>query len=940
MGDTRFQSPYRWVKDADDPANAIRELSDEEVIAALAAASRDQDPYLANVLATEALNRTVQKNAIMETAGEGMYAVNRLGCITYLNPAAERMLGCRLADVARHHVHEVLGVERPRAGTVSATEDPALAAMRTNATVHLEDSIIRRRDGTLFPAFATASPILRDGDVEGAVVVFSDVSERERAERARRETEGRLRAVLTAAPIMLFALDEDGIFTLVEGQASKLLGKAPDDALGRAIWETHSDHPPILACARRALAGESFTSVIERGNQTYENHWAPLRSGREPPTGALCVAVDVTARVMAEQAQRRSEERFRSLFEHHPDGIGSTDVNGRIVDVNPAFAGLLGWSRDEFKGRLFGELVAPEDIERVERVLGTFGTKASGIEFQMVTRDGGRVDVRGLAVPMLVEGEFVGFHGVVQDITARKRAERKLHENREQLERIVGSVPEGIVITDERGIIRFANAAAVRLLGRPSEAIVGMRLDDPAWDLASPEGLPLHPSELSIDRALSRGEPIKDRILTFRRSDGARPIVRANLVPTRGPGNVVVGAVVSFIDVTEATHAQMQLRQREEAYRALAENSPDFVMRIDHCLQIVYVNKALAQAAGLPARELMGVAVGELSVLGESAPLLERTLQQVLRLGKPAKLEHPLAGASEGCLVETRLVPEFAESGRVRYVLGISRDVTERKRDAEMLQRLNEELSRQSEERANQLHDIAHDLEAFAAVTRERVAPPLESAHALLRTLEESTADRLDSRTSEKLAEARRAHDHASRALARLLELRRVVAEELGAPRPVALSEVLEGATWRDRCATTLAERGARLEATSDEAPPFLAPPEALAGMLADLTLDLLEWADAREPTLAILCRPVAKPGWVEVRLEANGPGFPPEARALLQEPDDDATWTDVLVHRGAPAFRLALARRLARRLGGRLRLREPAEGGAAIDLLLPAAAP
>lgn len=941
MGDTRFQSPYRWIKEAKDTAAAIQQLGDEEVIAALAAASRHQDPYFANVLATEALNRTVQKNAIVTNAGEGMYAVNRMGCITYLNPAAERMLGCKLDDAAGRHVHEVLNVRNPRGGTMAPGEDPALAAMRIGGSVHLEGSTIHRRDGSVFPVAATAAPIHREGEIEGAVVVFSDITERQRGEEVRRETEGRLRAVVTYAPIVLFALDPDGVFTLFEGKGMEHIGVKPEDVLGRSIFDLHPENTTLLGHARRALAGEAFSSTDEVDQRIFEKHWAPIRKGEGPLEGTICVAVDVTERVRAERAQQASEERYRSLFDHHPDAISSTDLEGRIVTVNRAFVRLLGWSRGEVKGHRFGEFVDPTDLERVERALSTFGTDAHGIEFAMVARDGRRVDVRGVAVPMLVDGILVGFHGMVQDISEHKESERELRESRESLRRIVNSLPEAVLILDAGGGIRLANDAAVQLLGRPREEIVGVRFDDPRWEVATAEGPPIAPRELPLYRAIEGGDVVTGFVCTVRRSDGTRPVVRASIVPTRGAGGEISGAVVSLIDITQGARAETRLREREEAYRALAENSPDLIARIDHRMRHVYVNQAFVAATGLPKEAALGRTCAELGVFGDSTVLLEDRIRRVLRRAKTETVEHVLATPDGGRRIETRLVPEFSETGAVRGVLAVSRDVTKRKLREETLAGANRELTDQMEHHTRRLVEALGDLKAFAVISRESLLRPLETANSILRELERGERGPIPTSAREAIARALAENAAALESAERLLELRRVAAADVGEARPVSLRDVLASPAWAERCGHIIEGRVARIDADLEAAPRILAPPDALAGMLGDLVLDLLAWADPGTPVVAL--RSVASPvraGWVELDVEINGAGFPPGALALLGEPEDAETWVRRIASDEKLVFRLALHRRLARRLGGSLRLKHARGGAAAIQLALPMADP
>src|ERR1051325_1623298 len=105
------------------------------------------------------------------------------------------------------------------------------------------------------------------------------------------EAEQRLQAVISKAPLVFFALDASGTFTLSEGRALQKLGLQPGEVVGRSIFELYADKPKILADARRALRGEEFYVVAEIPElQLYfETYWAPIRNGNGEVLGTIGV---------------------------------------------------------------------------------------------------------------------------------------------------------------------------------------------------------------------------------------------------------------------------------------------------------------------------------------------------------------------------------------------------------------------------------------------------------------------------------------------------------------------------------------------------------------------------------------------------------------------------------------------------------------------------
>jgi len=121
-----------------------------------------------------------------------------------------------------------------------------------------------------------------------------------------------LRAVVTNAPIVVFALDADGTFTLSEGRALDALGLKPGEVVGRSVFDLYKDNPLILDACRRALKGETVTSVVPVGDLAFETRYTPRLDWGGKVTGVLGVATDVT------EAYRciLSKDEFLSVISH------------------------------------------------------------------------------------------------------------------------------------------------------------------------------------------------------------------------------------------------------------------------------------------------------------------------------------------------------------------------------------------------------------------------------------------------------------------------------------------------------------------------------------------------------------------------------------------------------------------------------------------------
>jgi len=151
-----------------------------------------------------------------------------------------------------------------------------------------------------------------------ALLTFTDHTETLRSRSELASAESKLQAVMSAAPIVLFAVDHRGVFTLSEGQGLTGLGLAPGEAVGRSAFELYRDVPEVEEAIRKALGGEPSVASVEVSGQIYETRYSPIRDGAAV-VGVIGVAVDVSEQARANERLSesvRSKDRFVATVSH------------------------------------------------------------------------------------------------------------------------------------------------------------------------------------------------------------------------------------------------------------------------------------------------------------------------------------------------------------------------------------------------------------------------------------------------------------------------------------------------------------------------------------------------------------------------------------------------------------------------------------------------
>lgn len=379
---------------------------------------------------------------LLDTVEQAVIATDLSGTIVYWNRFAEKLYGWPAVEMIGRNIIEVTPSQ--------AAQEQAFEIMSLlqGGQSWSGEFIVQRRDGTAFRAFITDTPIYNDeGRMFGIVGVSSDITERQRAEEALRESEERYRAIVEQAMVGVAHAGLNGNFTIVNQKYCDITGYSAAELLKMRIQDiTYPDDLPLNIKLHERMVAEGIPYEIEKRYIAQDNSviWVNLgvsaiRDREGKTQSSVAVVLDITERKRAEEALRESEERLRAMFEASRDGILVED-DERIVYVNTSYTRLFGYDApEELIGQHVSTVISPADVERMLKFGSSRGrgvSVVSAYEFKGKRKDGTLVDVEASVATSTVAGR-VYITTMIRDITERKQAEEALQQAHDQLERRV-----------------------------------------------------------------------------------------------------------------------------------------------------------------------------------------------------------------------------------------------------------------------------------------------------------------------------------------------------------------------------------------------------------------------------------------------------------------------------------------------------------------------
>ncbi len=577
-------------------------------------------------------------------------------------------------------------------------------------TGHIADfeTSFRIRSGEIKDCLVTGEVI--EINKEKCFVLFvRDITEKKRVEKALRDSEAHYRALIETQADLVSRYLPDTTLTFVNDAYCRFFGKKREELIGESfLFMITPEYRDLVRNETRKLAESCGYTVGEYLNYRSDGQerwiqWAVQCIADELGKVVELQAVgrDITDLKNNENLIRQNEQKLSDIYKLSPNIVGIRRLSdGALLDANPYFTTLTGYTREEFLNKTSEELNLWADpkhrdivLERIER-----DGEIRNYEFNMRKKDGTIVPCFFSGTKFLVNNEPCILY-IVNDISKQKETEISLRESESRLRSFINESSEGIVIIGEDGRVLEWNKSAESITGYNRNLIIGNFWWDIAQRIAKDDkrvNIPIEILEQKVRSALKTGileMPAYDEY-GIRHKSGETRHIQHNIFTIRTEKGFRLAGI--FVDITRRIETERKLRLAEEKFSLAFKTSPDAVNinRLSDGL-FIEINQGFTDLTGYTTEDVAGKTSMEIDIWANPADR-QRLIGLLKEQGKVSNLEATFRkknGSVDVGLMSATIITLQGE----KCILSITRDITDRKQAEEII-RLNEARLKRAQE--------------------------------------------------------------------------------------------------------------------------------------------------------------------------------------------------------------------------------------------------
>ena len=543
--------------------------------------------------------------AFIKYAGDAILMMDRQLCITDVNNSACALLGYTRTELTGMKVSDILPKQE-------LESHHSRIEMLKNAGNSMHERRFRRKDGSE----ADTEVNVRLLEDEGYIAIIRDIGERKTAEKALREREAQLTALLENMEGATSLLDSDKRYVIFNRRfiQDNLTLTNRDPCVGQEVYDGFPDEirNERLKMLDNVLKGNKEVLEIDHlrdGKRVYyRSSFSPVITDGKV-TGISTFSLDLTKSKETEIKIRESEKKYRNIFENVMDVFFQTTLDGTILDVSPSAETLVGLTRQQLIGTrvesLYYAQVDREKGESLPRVLSKNGeTKDFELRFKSATNEPIYISVNARLIRG-AGGRATHIDGMFRNITESKKADEKLRQSEEKHRALTENISDAIMLLNEDARIIYQSPAVERISGYRFGEDGHMQV----FQFVHPDDV-----EVSTDcfkqASVTPGIPVPGQF-RMKHKQGHYIWIEGttvNLLHNEG----VKALIVYFRDITDRINAARAISESEQNYRSLFEQASDVIIITDLEANIIDVNTSGSQMFGYSRPEMLEKNVSDL----------------------------------------------------------------------------------------------------------------------------------------------------------------------------------------------------------------------------------------------------------------------------------------------------------------------------------------
>ncbi|MFW9928976.1 MAG: PAS domain S-box protein, partial [Candidatus Thorarchaeota archaeon] len=556
----------------------------------------------------------------------------------------------------------------------------------------LELQIVTRKNRKIW--ISAVSSLVKLQDKSLILVLTHDITQRKLLEIRLQDSEEKYRLLTQNINDLITVVNSKmEIEYINEDIHHKVMGYKKEDLIGvNPLQLIHpDDREKTLQEFNRALSGEERIAEVRIKHKDGHYVWTETNGKMfinvNGDRKVQLVSRDITERKKSAEKLNESKERYRDLTDSLLEVVFEIDVDYNLVYTNSIASKIFGYTHEDFKkGLTVKDFILPEDKDDVEEILQQL-FHGEIIEPQLLRlrkKDGTIFYSRIYATPIYEGEDIVGIRSVIHDITDMKEAENKIKESEEKFRTIAEQSLMGICIIQDE-VIKYVNQNLADLLGYTVNEMLRWKTGEFFKTI--------HPDDKKkiISMATSFNEDNKNDSRYYE----ARGITKeGNTIWLDVYYKLILyeqrpAFLVSFIDISDRKETQEKLRESEEKYRFLFQNSPFAILLIETSGKVVDCNPSLLQLIDYSREELIGKKYKDLLVVPpEKVPKLLERLQKISK-GIPIPPLDIQLTRKDGSQLWVNIESSFVKIDNKPFIIIMGHDISEKKQVEKSLKELD-----------------------------------------------------------------------------------------------------------------------------------------------------------------------------------------------------------------------------------------------------------